>query len=56
MKKLFILIFTLSFNIISFAQNNSGQFYGDFDLNMQTYSEDRSIGAEEADEILLNNA
>ncbi len=56
MRKLFILIFTLSFNIISFAQNNSGHFYGDFDLNMQTYSEDRSIGAEEADEILLNNA
>ena len=41
---------------LSFSQNNLGEFHGDFDLNMQTYQEDKSIGAEAADEILLNNA
>jgi hypothetical protein len=34
----------------SFAQNNSGEIHGDFDLNMQSYQEDELIGAKEADE------
>ena len=48
------VIFFLSLN--SFAQNNSGEIHGDFDLNMQSYQEDELIGAKEADEIILNNA
>jgi hypothetical protein len=40
----------------SFAQNNSGEIHGDFDLNMQSYQEDELIGANAADEIILNNA
>ncbi len=37
------VIFFLSLN--SFAQNNSGEIHGDFDLNMQSYQEDELIGA-----------
>ena len=51
----FILILLIC-SYFSFSQNNLGEFHGDFDLNMQTYQEDKSIGAEGADEILLNNA
>ena len=40
----------------SFSQNNSGEIHGDFDLNMQSYQEDELIGANAADEIILNNA
>ena len=40
----------------SFAQNNSGEIHGNFDLNMQSYQEDELIGAQAADEIILNNA
>ena len=49
----FIVCF-LSLN--SFAQNNSSEIHGDFDLNMQSYQEDELIGAKAADEIILNNA
>ena len=42
--------------LTSFAQNNSGEIHGDFDLNMQSYQEDKIIGAKAADEIILNNA
>ena len=49
----FIVCF-LSFN--SSAQNNSSEIHGDFDLNMQSYQEDKLIGAKAADEIILNNA
>ena len=49
--------FILSFLALnSFAQNNSGEIHGDFDLNMQSYQEDELIGANAADEIILNNA
>ena len=49
--------FIVSFLAInSFAQNNSGEIHGDFDLNMQSYQEDEIIGAKAADEIILNNA
>jgi len=40
----------------SFAQNNSGEIHGSFDLIMQSYLEDELIGAEIVDEIILNNA
>ena len=40
----------------SFAQNNSGEIHGNFDLNMQSYQEDELIEAKAADEIILNNA
>ena len=40
----------------SFAQNNSGEIHGNFDLSMQSYQEDELIGAKAADEIILNNA
>ncbi len=56
MKKVFFLIIFLFCFILIFPQNNSGQIQGDFNLNMQTYSEDELIGAVAADEILLNNA
>jgi len=49
--------FIVSFlTLNSFAQNNSGEIHGDFDLNMQSYQEDDIIGAKAADEIILNNA
>jgi len=49
--------FILSFlTLNSFAQNNSGEIHGNFDLNMQSYQEDEIIGAKAADEIILNNA
>jgi len=49
--------FILSFlTLNSFAQNNGGEIHGDFDLNMQSYQEDKIIGAKAADEIILNNA
>lgn len=49
--------FIISFLALnSFAQNNSGEIHGDFDLNMQSYQEDELIGANAADEIILNNA
>ena len=49
----FIIAF---FALNSLAQNNIGEIHGDFDLNMQSYQEDKLIGAEAADEIILNNA
>ena len=49
-----LIVSFLAFN--SFSQNNSGQIHGDFELNMQSYQEDKLIGAEAADEIILNNA
>ncbi len=39
-----------------FAQNNSGEIHGDFDLNLQSYQEDALIGAKAADETILNNS
>ena len=53
------ITYTFIFSILafnSFSQNNSGEIHGDFDLNMQSYQEDELIGAEAADEIILNNA
>lgn len=53
------ITYTFIFSVLainSFSQNNSGEIHGDFDLNMQSYQEDELIGAEAADEIILNNA
>ena len=53
------ITYTFIFSILafnSFSQNNIGEIHGDFDLNMQSYQEDELIGAEAADEIILNNA
>ena len=53
------ITYTFIFSILafnSFSQNNSSEIHGDFDLNMQSYQEDELIGAEAADEIILNNA
>lgn len=55
-RKILLSLTILGANIISFAQDNSGEFQGDFDLNMQSYQEDKLIGAEAADEIILNNS
>ena len=56
MKKKFLLLITIGSFINTYSQNNSGGINIDFDLNMQTYMEDALIGAQAADEILLNNA
>lgn len=54
MRKLIPFIFLLP--VLASSQNNSGEIHGDFDLSLQTYNEDESIGAKAADEILLNNS
>ncbi len=56
MKKKFLLLIAIGSFINTYSQNNSGGINIDFDLNMQTYMEDALIGAQAADEILLNNA
>ena len=52
MKKVALLIITTSILISGFSQNVSG----DFNLNLQSYQEDLTIGAQAVDEIILNNA
>ena len=54
MRKIIAFLFVLPF--FGLAQNNSGEIHGDFDLSLQTYNEDESIGALAADEVILNNA
>ncbi len=54
MRKIIAILFVLPF--FGVAQNNSGGIHGDFDLSLQTYNEDESIGALAADEVMLNNA
>ena len=49
------MVFGVSF--LGFSQEvNTGEIHGDFDLNLQSYQEDELIGAEAADEVILNNA
>ena len=55
-RKISLTLTAYCLTIICFAQENSGEVHGDFDLNMQSYQEDELIGAEAADEIILNNA
>jgi hypothetical protein len=57
MKKIPLLIITISISFLGFSQEkNSGEIHGDFSLNLQSYQEDLQIGAQAADEIILNNA
>jgi len=56
LKKITYTFIVSCFVLNSFAQNNSGEIHGDFDLNMQSYQEDELIGAKAAEEIILNNA
>ena len=57
MKKITLLITTISISFLGFSQGNSlGEIHGDFNLNLQSYQEDLTIGAQAADEIILNNA
>ena len=52
MKKVALLTITTSILISGFSQNISG----DFNLSLQSYKEDSTIGAQGVDEIILNNA
>ena len=52
-KILLLFLASLSLNLLS---QNSGQINGDFNLNLQSYVEDKAINAEPADEVVLNNA
>tara|TARA_Y100001968_G_C19435544_1_gene759440 strand:+ start:1395 stop:3047 length:1653 start_codon:yes stop_codon:yes gene_type:complete len=56
MKRLPLLIFLLISHLYILAQENNGSISGNFENNLQTYTDDESIGATAADEILLNNA
>jgi hypothetical protein len=57
MKKIVLLITTVSISFLVFAQeNSSGEIHGNFNLNLQSYQEDLQIGAQAADEVILNNA
>ena len=57
MKKIIFLLIVLGASLLGFTQEvNTGEIHGDFDLNLQSYQEDELIGAEAADEIILNNA
>ena len=56
MKRYFL--FFISFILCNhfFGQNNNSQIYGDFNLSLQSYQKDDLIGAQKAEEIILNNA
>ena len=57
MKNFTLLIIIIYIPLIGFTQKNSlGEIHGDFNLNLQSYQEDLTIGAEAAEEIILNNA
>ena len=57
MKNFTLLIIIIYIPFIGFTQKNSlGEIHGDFNLNLQSYQEDLTIGAEAAEEIILNNA
>ena len=55
-RKILLSLTVLCTSIICFAQDNSGEFHGNFDLKMQSYQQDKLIGAEAADEIILSNS
>lgn len=57
MKKIASLLMVFGVSFLGFSQEvNTGEIHGDFDLNLQSYQEDELIGAEAADEVILNNA
>ena len=55
-RKTLLSVILFSTSIMCFAQENNSELHGDFDLNMQSYQEDQLIGAQAADEVILNNA
>ena len=55
MKLFWIFLFSI-LCYIGYSQDNNAEIYGDFNLSLQSYQEDKLIGAETADEIILNNA
>jgi hypothetical protein len=56
MRKIAIILTIVGCSFVSFAQENSGEIHGDFNLSLQSYQEDLLIEAKAADEIVLNNA
>ena len=57
MKKSLSIYIVGLFTINLFGQSNQiGMINGEFNLNLKSYQEDKSIGAEKAEEIILNNA
>lgn len=54
--RLSLFLCLILFPTLLFAQDNSGQINGDFNLNMQFYQDDKSIEADAPDEIALNNS
>ena len=52
MRKAALLIITINIALVGLAQG----IHGDFSLNLQSYQEDLQIGAQAADEVILNNA
>ena len=57
MKKIASLLMVFGVSFLGFSQEiNTGEIHGDFELNLQSYQEDKKIGANAADEIILNNA
>lgn len=54
--KFFCFFFFSTLVYIGYSQDNKAEIYGDFNLSLQSYQEDKLIGAEAADEIVLNNA
>jgi len=57
MKKIVSLLVVFGASFSGFSQEvNTGEIHGDLNLNLQSYQEDELIGAEAADEVILNNA
>ena len=56
MKKFLLLSFIFVSPYLLLSQNNLGQIHGNFETNLQSYTDDPSINALAADEIILNNA
>ena len=52
----YLFIILIIFPALAWAQNNSGQIHGDFDLNMQFYQDDKNINAVAPGETILNNS
>jgi len=57
MKRIVFLLIVFGVSFLGFSQEvNTGEIHGDFNLNLQSYQEDDLIGAEAAEEMILNNA
>ena len=56
MKIFLVLSFIFISPYLLLSQNNLGQIHGNFETNLQSYTDDPSIEAIAADEVILNNA